>query len=348
MATVQRYVNTASTAGGDGTTNATSGANRAYASLSEWESNAGGSATDDYIVDCCGTAADTTAVTVDFATNITTGSITIRGNRGDGAGFYDGPDLISTQHYRLVVGAGASALYINEDRVTIDGIQVESGGGSFRCGINVVAAKTYTIRKCRVRATATTDCGIGQGNVDASGHETRVIENNLVVGFEAGIEVKVGAHYSPNVSILQNTVYGDGSAIGIKLVEQAGSGTGTYAIKGNAIGNSGASNCFSVTMLGGGTLTYDDNATEDAQGTNGEIAIGTLTDAWTNPGTGQTADFTVKDTSSSLYGAVNPTLVTTDIVDFTRDGTNHDVGCFEYQAAAASGAKQLMTLGVGD
>jgi hypothetical protein len=32
-----RYVNVASTSGGDGTTNATAGANRAYASLSEWE-----------------------------------------------------------------------------------------------------------------------------------------------------------------------------------------------------------------------------------------------------------------------------------------------------------------------
>ena len=38
MAEVIRYINTASTAGGDGTTNATSGANRAYASFSEWQS----------------------------------------------------------------------------------------------------------------------------------------------------------------------------------------------------------------------------------------------------------------------------------------------------------------------
>lgn len=36
MAEVIRYINQASTAGGDGTTNATSGANRAYASFSEW------------------------------------------------------------------------------------------------------------------------------------------------------------------------------------------------------------------------------------------------------------------------------------------------------------------------
>ena len=37
MANIIRYVNTNSTAGGDGTTNATSGVNRAYAGLGEWE-----------------------------------------------------------------------------------------------------------------------------------------------------------------------------------------------------------------------------------------------------------------------------------------------------------------------
>ena len=36
MAAVIRYINTASTAGGDGTTNATSGANRAYPSMAAW------------------------------------------------------------------------------------------------------------------------------------------------------------------------------------------------------------------------------------------------------------------------------------------------------------------------
>ncbi len=347
MATVQRYVNTASTAGGDGTTNATSGASRAYASLSEWEAASGGSATDDYIVDCCGSAADTTAVTVDFATNITTGSITIRGNRNDNAGFYNGPLAISMNHYRLVVGAGASALYLNESNCTVDGIQVESGGGSFRAGINVAGAPNVTVKNCRVRATATTQTGIGTAGVDAAGSNTKTFENNLVVGFDNGIDLQIASHYSPTVIIQQNTIYGDGSAVGIRFLEQAGSGASAVTIKGNAIGNSGASNCFSVTFNGSGSATYDDNATEDAQGTSGEIAIGTLTNAWTSPGTGQSADFTVKDTSSTLYAAVNPTLVTYDITGYTRDGTSHDVGCFEYQSAVTA-SKQLMTLGVGD
>ena len=36
-ATITRHVNTDSTAGGDGTTNATEGDNRAYATLAEWK-----------------------------------------------------------------------------------------------------------------------------------------------------------------------------------------------------------------------------------------------------------------------------------------------------------------------
>jgi hypothetical protein len=56
---IQRYVNTASTAGGDGTTNATSGANRAYATLSEaFEPLHFGSTSDVYRVNCSGATAD--------------------------------------------------------------------------------------------------------------------------------------------------------------------------------------------------------------------------------------------------------------------------------------------------
>jgi hypothetical protein len=81
VATVQRYVDTASSAGGNGTTTSTTGgdANRAYATLSEWEANQASTGTDDYIVDCAasGGAADTTFVNVNFAT-ITSGSILIQ------------------------------------------------------------------------------------------------------------------------------------------------------------------------------------------------------------------------------------------------------------------------------
>lgn len=335
MAAVARFVNTASTAGGDGTTNNTSGATRAYASLSEWEANGGGSATDDYSVDCSGTAADTTAVTLNFTPTITSGSITIRGNRSSGTGFYSGTSVISTSFYRLAIGSGASGLTLQQNNITVDGIQVTSGGGAFRSAINIQGAVAFTLKKNRVFASAACDSGIGSGGTGNGDSGTKVIENNLVVGFNLSqIEMVVGNFRTPTFTVRQNTCYGDGSSAGI-LISEGSSAAGSYTIAGNAIGNSGASNCFSVTLVSGAVI-YDDNATEDAQGTTGEIAIGTLSNAWTNPGVLTSSDFTVKNTSSSLYNVVNPTLVTDDITDATRSGTNHDVGCYMYVAAAAA------------
>lgn len=335
MATVQRYVNTAS-AGGDGTTNGTSGANAAYASLSSWEANSGGSATDDYIVDCCGTAADTTGVTVDFATNITTGSVTIRGNRSDPAGFYDGPESISSSHYRLSVGNVTVCLSLTESNCTVDGIQLEIGHtGTFRGAIiysTAAASSTLDIRNNRVRNTGTTDYGIGTSATIGGTDVIRTVENNLVIGFDvAGITARVSPNFTNTWNILHNTVYGDGTADGIYLQAGAGSGSPVFNVKGNAVANNTLA--IDYADVAAGTLNFADNACGAASGTTDEIVLGTTTDAWTSPGLTAGSDFTIKGTSSSLYNAVNPTLLTTDITGFTRDGTNHDVGAFEYQSA---------------
>lgn len=346
MASHQHYVNTASS-GGDGTTNNTSGGTAAFASLSAYVAGITVVATDDYVVDCCGTAADTTAVNVNFATHLTTGTLIIRANASDPAGKYNGTSTISTAHYRLAPASG-SPLTLSEKNVTVDGIQIEASGGGVAAinGIVLTNPTSINVRNCRLRAVSVTESGIGTGNTVITINGTMVVENNLIVGFNLqGLEYRTGAFFSPNVTFRHNTIYGDGSAKGIYITEQA-NGSGTYTVKANAIGNSGASNCFDITMASG-TVTYDDNATEDAQGTTGEIAIGVLTDAWTNPGTGQSNDFTVKNTSSSLYNAVNPTLVTTDITGLTRDGTNHDVGAFEFQVPLTGPARRLSLLGIG-
>ena len=336
MATDQRYVNTASSGTGDGTSNATSGANAAYASLASWEANSGGSATNDYIVDCCGSI-DTTAVNIDFPTDITTGSILVRTNASDPNGKYNGTQCISTNHYLLAPTGSVSALTISESNVTIDGLQIECQGGAFRAGIMIAGLKsvgTYAIRNCHIRASGACDVGIGSGNANIATNGSMVMENNLVVGFNLqGIEWLTDNFRTPTVTIRHNTVYGDGSSVLIKVFNASSNAGATYSIRANALANSGASNCFDVTTTGGGTVTYQQNATEDAQGTTGEIAIGTLANAWVNPGTGRTADFAVKDASSPLYNAVNPTLITTDITGYLRDGSNHDIGAFELQGA---------------
>jgi hypothetical protein len=347
MATVQRYVNTAADGTGDGTTNATTGATGAYLSLSSWEANAGGSATDDYIVDCCGTAADTTGVTIDFSPNLTTGTVTVQGNRSDGAGFYDGNVVISDQHYRLDVGNVTICLSIAEPNATVDGIQlVPAHSTTARAGIVYTTSGAWTVRKCRLLNAGGVDIGIGNSAAIA-GSNTINVENNLIVGFDVEvIALRAGTLTTPTYNVLHNTVYGDGSSIGIQVIYQQGAGVAN--IKGNAIANGGAGADISVTVGSGpATINYADNATEDFDlGTTNEIDLGNPTDAWTSPGTTAASDFTVKNTSSALYNAVNPTLVSTDITDFTRDGTNHDVGAFELVVAGGTRPKHLAMLGV--
>lgn len=69
-----RFVNTASTPGGDGTTNGTAGANRAFASLAEALDSLPATLTDAYTITCSGATADTTTVNQahwDFDTSAT-------------------------------------------------------------------------------------------------------------------------------------------------------------------------------------------------------------------------------------------------------------------------------------
>lgn len=329
----QRYCNTASS-GGDGTTNAISGGTAAFASQSSAEANMGGSATENYFLDCCGTAADTTAVTWDFPVNITSGSYTIRGNRADAvtpnAGFYAGTVLISTAHYRLVVASGTPLKLVEQNGV-VDGIQIEANGGANQQAIDIKTTGAETIRNCHLRAASATSFGIGSGGAGGDyGTAQRVIENNLIVGFDTGIAINVSSFFSRNFMVRENTIYGDGSSFGINIV-LGGSTTQTITVSGNALANHGAGNCFTGTAAD----SYADNGCDSAESTSGEVALTPAND-WVSPGTAQSSDFAVKNTSSALYDKVNPTLVTTDATGFTRDGTNHDIGCFELQAAAGA------------
>jgi hypothetical protein len=308
--------------------------------MSSAEANMGGSATDDYILDCAGSAADTTAVTWDFPTNLTTGTLTVRGDRAapDSDGFYSGNLVISTGHYRLDTGDVSVCCGLNEINSTVDGFQVlPSHSGANGVGIRI-NTNTYVVKKIRGRNDSSTDFGVGYSGVGAFGG---TIEDCLFVNFSVnGIQSTLGAT-ARTVNIYHNTVYGSGGGSGISC--SATSSVSTFNIKGNAVANSGASADIAVSLgTGPAVVNYADNALEDFDlGTTDEIDLGATTDAWTSPGTAASDDFTVKNTSSALYNAVNPTLVTTDITDFTRDGTNHDVGAFELVVAAATSGHRV-------
>jgi hypothetical protein len=329
MATVQRYCNTASS-GGDGTTNNTSGATAAFVSQFSAESNMGGSATDDYVLDCCGVAADTTSVNWDFTTNLTTGTINVRSNRSDPAGFYDGPLVISDQHYRLSAGDVLNGIRVSELNTTIDGIQLIAGHTTSN-GIGISTSNGgFTVKNCRVLNIAATQYGIGNPVALGGGSTDRTIENNLVVGFVTQqIYTNVAQFFAPTVNVFHNTCYGNGSSGGIRVEKTGNSGAVVINVKANAVAN----NAIGISSsLGSGTLSSADNASADS---TGEITGISAAAAWTSPGTSASSDFTILDTGP-LYNAVNPTLVPEDITGFPRDGTNHDVGCFEFQSVGGT------------
>ncbi len=123
-----RYVNTASTAGGDGTTNNTSGATRAYATLSEWEAarqaNLTGLGAE--VAICEGSAADATAVTIDGWTTTASDYIEVKVEQANRH-----PGTWSTSHYRLVAAASfVPMLNILEPYARLEGLQIQNTGTS--------------------------------------------------------------------------------------------------------------------------------------------------------------------------------------------------------------------------
>jgi hypothetical protein len=342
MATIQSYVNTGSTSGGDGTTNNTVGATRAYSTLAEWAINLSGGSTDDYIVDCCGTVADTFAVEVAAVISITSGSILIRGNRSDPAGFYEGTEVISSSHYRLsgTLTTNAHMLSLSDVNITVDGIQIEAsrssstGASAFRL-VFLTSSGGVTVKNCRVLGlNSGANIGGGIGNSSSSGNSgTAVFENNLVVSCGIGIDRRVPTHFSPTITVYHNTVWGIGGTAGI-LINRSSSGTGTptVTVRGNAVGN----NTDDISNLGTrGSYSAVDNATEDA---TGQVTGIVPADAWTSHGLTAASVFTLKNSSSDLYQVVDPNLLSEDIIEFNRGGAPNDAGCFELSSPTGTEA----------
>lgn len=337
MAAVSAYVNTDNVGTEDGTTRATGWATLADAIA---DMNAGTFNSDDVTIECSGATNDTTAVSISISD--TPSSITIKGDRPAGDGFNDGAPLIDTAFYLLAPGNVYRIFNMAEATIdtTLDGLQIQSGhSGNFGNAVSPLPQEgtTHTIKNCRILNTNSCDVGIGRDNQGIVYDGVVNIENNIIVGFQdANIWMTNNNNRDLDLSIVHNTIYGNSTAYGIRVVDSA-SGTVpvTWTVRGNAVAN-----CTTAISLenirAATTVVQNDNATDDAGRDAADFDIGTLTDAWTSPGTTAAADFTVKNASSNLYQSVNPTLLTADILEFTRDGASHDAGAFELQTAGGS------------
>jgi hypothetical protein len=322
---ITRYVNTASSAGGDGTTNATSGANRAFATLEAARASLPGTLTDATEIICEGSAADTAAVTA--ITNVTTAANYLE-IRVEQANRHAG--VWNTNKYRLT-RANADVLTISANYIRLIGLQThitatDSASGDDSIGIVTIAAGGSDIRiqECIVRSAAgatNNETCIDINDADA----TVNIRNCIIYGGGAagssGAGIKINA--ATAVTIQNCTVIHGDSGINRTA--------GTVTVDNTYVAVLSGSTCYNGTMT---CTTCAHSSASVVTGSTASIANSTANFVNVTPGsedyhlvTGASA--TLKTGGTDLSGTF-----TTDIDGETR--SDWAIGADEYSAPAGA------------
>ena len=318
---IERFVNTASTAGGDGTTNAISGANRAFATLLEAINSLPATLTDQTTITCEGTAADTSAVNQapwDMTTSATNYLLirTLPANRHNGA--YD------TTKYRIEV-TNSDGLYSNiPAHMRWEGLQVQitsttSGVDNYICfrqsNLNVTGADIdLRCSHCVAKVVRTgTDNVFGWANDLHSGTGTVRPYNCVASGATFG--------FSGNDASMQ---YANCTGVGNDF---------------NYIDPQTDKNCLGASPLVGDSFLAvtggNNNASTDATAP-GTSSRQNQTFSFVNQGAGN-FHLTSSDLGAKDFGQPDPFsgLFSDDIDGVARTGA-WDIGADEFVAAAPS------------
>jgi hypothetical protein len=258
-----RYVNTASTVGGDGTTNATTGATRAFKSLLDAINSLPAVLTMPVVIYCDGAGGpDTTPVNQTPFDMVTSAAnyLLITTNAANRAKVPHDP-----ARYTLM-GTNTSVLYNNiPSHIRIDGIQVQltiSNGGTY-IGIKTSNAnETATDIDARI-SNSVVKCVVSNGN--AIGFNTRYalppaggsvyVWNSVAYGCTTGFNNDFpGAQYVNDTAFNNNFGYVDDAANGMKVVN-------CLAAKGTKAG--------SIGFVGAMAAGSDYNAEDDGNGAPG-------------------------------------------------------------------------------
>lgn len=328
--TVTRYVNTNSTAGGNGTTSATSGANRAYASLSEWEAARQRNlvtADEIELVECMGTNADTTACDINGWTTDATRYIVIQCT---GANRHTG--VWDTSKYRLDVASGGWALINRMGYTRIYGLQMAYSGATAPClylygqSVTMTGYYAYNILRC-------TNTGSGGTIFHAQrsdGAGSLYIYNNLLIdsGQHTGVSVSNGATFL-------GTVYVENNTIVRPTPNTTGSGINssnlTYA-RNNIIYGYGNTNTYTYTVS---NLVGDNNSTDSTDTMAGTPYNNKISQTFSFVNSaGLDFDLKPSDTGAIGRGMQISSLssgLTDDIIGRARPSNRGfvSVGCFE-------------------
>lgn len=306
MAVVNRYVNTGSSAGGDGTTNATSGANRAYVDIAEWESAEDGlsAGTDDHILHITGFVSETTRLLVNgWAADVKitwkphVDAIAYNGRNGDicaGRTSTEGSTQLIYHNFKAnglkLVGTGSYYGQIN---------------GNDQDG------EDWYFNNCWIKA---------QYSANASGVQTLKWRNCYVVG---GIDIGATTAgnernlYLINCVVLNRIIHRDNSILyfqnSIALASDFHLGQGTYTGAVTNVQNSIiAENVTNITNLGNNHLNE------------------TVTGYFTN----QYNDLFLKGTETNALNGGVTTIIDTPAFDangVARVGNICDIGMLEYR-----------------
>lgn len=274
MANIVRYVNTASTAGGDGTTNATTGANRAYASLNEWEAAEQTDLvtdTDTHELFCTGTAIDSATTTILGWTTSALYDITIHGETS-------GTSWDATK-YGMSTG-DTNGITVSEDFVTFNNFQIEtdianSSIETFTTSATSASAE-IVLNSCYIRNTTSATGSQQYFRGVFCGTGTTILNNCVVTGYRRGSNPGHAVHAYDTASILlynsvitnsyrglNNTSTGSLTAMNCVLNANYPVDTGTvttdYCASANVITGGGANNIL-FTAYGDEVVSLTNNA----------------------------------------------------------------------------------------
>lgn len=335
-AQVTLYVNTASSSGGDCTTNLTSGATRACASLRGAlavmsAAAGGGDLPAPYLVVAEGTAADTLQVTQSHLNFKTTAAHYVHVLGNNTSGKYD------TTKYRLEVTNGDAVYNNNLGHVTLENFQVQltvtTSGGADYVGIRLATANNenqpvaHRCIKCIVKMVVSgTDNVYGFYDSDPS---------NSVDPANAGYAYRIN-------SIAYGGTYGFGAAWGNASVTQVKNYNVTsYGNESNYLDPQQCVNCLSANhtagsgFLGTGTTGHSNNASTDATA-GGTNARDNQTVSFVDAANG---DFHLlsSDTGARGFGLSDPLsgAYLDDIDGDTRSGS-WDIGADQFDSGGGS------------
>lgn len=324
MATTRtRYVNTASTTGGDGTTNATSGANRAYpslhAALTAEFALVPDLVTSDVVLDiqCSGATADSTAVAFSgYAFTVdSTRYISITGQRSR---------VWDTNKYRLAVSSGSAVVDGVLSFTRFIGMQIRNTGGYV--GLRQVSPSsgfTLTCEGCLFDWSGLTDRSVACVHLGGVTNKTVRLVNNICFGVVRGL---VNCQFTSSTTsvVYNNTVVVTGA--GNSAIDFA-SASGTTYLRNNIVES--ANTCYTI----GGTVTSSANISDDTSSPQTGLRSTTL--SYANKA-GNDYALSASDTAAIDAGtdlsADAQYAFSTDIEGSTRSGS-WEIGAMNYVAS---------------